>query len=184
MADVRVGDSLIHGQGVFATRDFAAGEVVLRIDDSRVVDEDHPLRPELGECDHHCDYLAGGKVVLMQLAERHINSSCDPNTYAKTIDGVRYVLALRPIGRGDEITNDYIINCHGGAVWRCNCGSARCRGTIVSSFFELAIAWQLSYLPLLDDWFVEEHREEVDRLRAGAEGRSCPDSDDRVIASY
>jgi hypothetical protein len=79
MVDVAVAQSKIHGLGVFATRNFAAGEIILAIDDSRVVDDDHSLRIDLGEQSCHCDYLAGGKVVLMQLPERHINSCCDPN---------------------------------------------------------------------------------------------------------
>ena len=166
MEGVRVGKSMVHGLGVFAGRDFAAGELVLRIDDSRVVDGQHPLQPDLGEYDYHCDYLAGGKVVLMQAPERHINSSCDPNTYVQTTGDARDVVALRAIRAGEEITYDYIINCHEGDVWRCHCGSARCRGTIVSSFFDLPLEWQREYLPLLDIWFVQEHRERVDRLIA------------------
>ncbi len=165
MENIIVEESKIHGIGVIAARDFKEGEMVLIIDDSRVVDDEHPLRPELGEYEYHCDYLAGGLVVLMQSPERHINSNCDPNTYVKTIDGVRHVLALRPIQAGEEVTYDYIINCHGGAVWQCNCGSPRCRGTIVSSFFEMPLEWQFEYLPLLDEWFVEEHREEVEKLQ-------------------
>jgi hypothetical protein len=53
-------------------------------------------------------------------------------------------------------------------VWQCNCGSPRCRRTVVSSFFELPLAWQLEYLPLLNEWFVREHREEVEALRRRA----------------
>ena len=37
MADVTVKASEIHGTGVFAARDFAEGEIILEIDDSRVV---------------------------------------------------------------------------------------------------------------------------------------------------
>lgn len=166
MGNVFAGKSEVHGIGVFASRPFAAGETVLVIDDSRVVDADHPLRPEKGEREIHCDYLADGKVVLMQFPERHINSSCDPNTYVRTIEGTRHVLALRKIAAGEEITYDYIVNCHGGAVWECSCGSERCRKTIVSSFFELAGPLQREYLPLLDEWFVEEHRERVEMLRS------------------
>jgi len=168
MADVLVNPSPIHGFGVFAARDFAKGETVLVLDDSRVVDEAHPLRTEAGEFDYHCDYLAGGKVVLQPSPERHVNSSCDPNTYVKTVRGVRRMLARRAIRAGEEITSDYIINCHGGIVWRCNCGSEQCRLVIPSSFFELPAELQLKYLPLLDDWFVEEHKEEVARLRPKA----------------
>ena len=173
MAEVFVAESKIHGVGVFAARDFAPGEIVLPIDDSRVVDAEHPLRPELGEFDYHCDYLAGGRVVLMPWPERHINSSCDPNVFVKTIAGTRHVVARRAIKAGEEITYDYIIDCHGGIVWQCDCGSARCRKTIVSSFFELPLEWQLEYLPLLNEWFVAEHRAEVERLRAVAAERAA-----------
>ena len=160
-----VAESRIHGLGVFAARDFDAGEIILAIDDSRVVDAEDPLRPELGEYSHHCDYLAGGRTVLMRSPERHINSCCNPNSYVKTIKGLRHVVARRTIKSCEEITYDYIIDCHGGEVWQCNCGDARCRGTIVSSFFELPVEWQLEYLPLLNPWFIEEHREKIDALR-------------------
>jgi len=91
--------------------------------------------------------------------------NCDPNTFVKTIDGIRHVVARRPIRSGEEITYDYIIDCHGGIVWQCSCGSGRCRGTIVSSFFELPVELQLEYLPLLNPWFVDEHRSKVNALR-------------------
>jgi SET domain-containing protein len=176
MADVILGESKIHGIGVFAARDFSEGETILDINDSRVVDEKHPLRTELGEYDHHCDYLAGGKVIHMQLPERHINSSCDPNTFVKTIDGIRHVVARRQIKAGEELTSDYIIDCHSGIVWQCNCGTVRCRGTIVSSFFELPLELQLEYLPLLNDWFIEEHMEKVEALR-----RRAPQIKDKAL---
>lgn len=165
MKNVFVCESKIHGLGVFAHVDFAASEIILTIDDTRVVDADHPLRPELGEYDYHCDYLANGTTVLMPSPERHINSSCDPSTYTKTIDGVRYVVARRDIKAGDELTYDYIIDCHGGIVWQCSCGADCCRGTIVSSFFELPPEWQKKYLPLLNPWFLEEHAEKIAELR-------------------
>lgn len=172
MADVYVSESGIHGVGVFAGRDFAAGETLMSLDDSRVVDEEHPLRPELGEYEYHCDYLEGGKVVLQRSPERHVNSSCDPNTYTRRRGGEGVVVARRAIRAGEEITSDYIIDCHGGVVWHCNCGSPRCRRVVPSSFFELPVEHQLEYLPLLNDWFVNEHREEVEALRRLAEGRA------------
>jgi SET domain-containing protein len=165
VADVYVSESRIHGVGVFAARDFAAGEVALRIDDSRIVDADHPLRPELGEREYHRDYLAGGRVVLMQWPERHINSSCDPNTFVKTVDSARYVVTRRAVKANEELTYDYIIDCHGGEIWNCNCRSPRCRGTVPGSFFELPRETQREYLPLLNEWFVNEHRDKVEILR-------------------
>ena len=165
MSDVKVGESKIHGIGVFAGRDFQKDEIVLPIDDSRVVNDENPLNPAAGEFDYHCDYLANCKVVLMPSPERHINSSCDPNVYVETIDGVRYVIARRDIKSGEEINYDYIIDCYGGIVWQCACGSPKCRGTIVSSFFELPTELQLEYLPYLNPWFIDEHKGEVEKLR-------------------
>jgi hypothetical protein len=95
----------------------------------------------------------------MKAPERHVNSSCDPNTVVKTRGGERLVLALRDIPAGEEITYDYLLNCHGGQTWTCRCGSPACRGEIPSSFFDLDAAEQARLWPLLDDWFVEELRE-------------------------
>lgn len=163
MADhVVIAPSKIEGLGLFALRLFALGEILMAIDDSRTVDEDHPLQP--GEQERHCDYLEKGQVVLMQSPERHINHSCDPNTYVKTFDGKRYVIARRAIQRGEEITYDYCINGDGEVVWDCHCGAKRCRHRIHSDFFHLPLELQQEYLPLLDEWFRTEHRDKVAQL--------------------
>jgi hypothetical protein len=96
MVDVEIRPSRVHGLGVFAAREFAAGETILMIDDARVVDADHPLRPEVDGPAYHCDYLAAGRVVLMPSPERHINSSCDPSAYVRWVGRNRYVVARRP----------------------------------------------------------------------------------------
>ena len=155
--------SRIDGQGVFAETPFLAGQTVLEIDDSRIVDELHPLGP--GDDSRHCDYLARGTVVLMQPPERYINHCCQPNTYVKTVNGKRLVIALRDLAAGEEITYDYCINSGGDTVWTCHCGAERCRHTIHSDFFHLPLELQLEYLPLLDDWFREERAPEVQRLQ-------------------
>lgn len=164
MSQVCLQTSPINGTGVFATVAIPAGAPVLKIDDARVVTPDNPLRPEADEYERHCDYLAGGTIVLMQLPERHINHSCDPNTFVKTLNGRRYVFALRAIAANDEITYDYCINGYGDTLWECHCGSARCRKLIHSDFFHLPPALQVEYLPLLDSWYVEEYWGKVEAL--------------------
>lgn len=164
MAKVTVKESSINGIGAFALENISTGELVLAIDDSRIVTPELPLIESKGELEYHCDYLAGGKVVLMQLPERHINHSCDPNTFVKTLLEVRYVFALRPIAAGEEVTYDYCINGFGDTLWKCNCGSIRCRRNIHSDFFHLPHDLQVEYLPLLDSWCVEEYREKVQKL--------------------
>jgi GNAT superfamily N-acetyltransferase len=157
MSDVLVRDSRIAGLGVIAARAFAAGETVLVLDDARIVDAAHPLDESRGELPRHRDFIAGGRTVLMAPPERYINSSCAPNTFVQTRADGRHVVALGPIAAGDEITCDYLINCHGGEIWQCRCGAANCRGTIPASFFDLAAREQWRLWPLLERWFVDEH---------------------------
>jgi CDGSH-type Zn-finger protein len=163
MDSVVVNPSDIEGLGVFAARPFQSNDVILAIDDSRVVGRDTPLTAD--EQERHCDYLEAGKVVLMQPPERYINHSCDPNTYVKTVNGKRFVIARREIQTRDEVTYDYSVNGGGDTIWLCRCGASRCRRNIHSDFFHLPIEFQREYLPELDDWFVKERQDDITHLR-------------------
>ncbi len=165
MSRVYTAESPVQGTGVFSSARFSPGEVILKIDDSRIVTDADPLDPAKGEFEHHCDYLADGKVVLMQPPERYINHGCAPNTFTRTIAGDRYVVALREIRPGEEITYDYCINGDGDTAWDCSCGSPECRRHHLSGFFHQPMDVQARYLALLDDWFVADHLEEVEILK-------------------
>lgn len=170
--------SRIHGTGVFATVRIPRGEVVLEIDDSRTVDDCHPIREDLGEKRHHCDYLPDGTTVLMQEPERYINHSCDPNVFVYSVGRTRFVLACRDIMPGEEIVYDYCVNAVNGGVWTCRCGASNCRGRHAVDFFSLPDVRQLEYLPLLDPWFAEVHEERIrDLLSRNA--ASCAAGDAR-----
>lgn len=149
---------------MFATRTFGRDDRVLPIDDSRVVESEDSLDPAKGEFEYHQDYL-GDRNVLMRDPERHINHSCEPNTYVKTLDGVRWIIAYRDIAPGDEITYDYCINSYGDDEWECSCGQPKCRKVHNTDFFKLPDEKLIEYLPLLDDWFVDWKREAVAELR-------------------
>jgi len=166
MPRVYTSQSSIHGTGVFAADRLMPGEIVLKIDDSRVITDTDPLDTEKGEQEHHVDYLADGKVVLMQPPERFINHRCDPNSYVRTIAGDRYVVTLSEISPGDEITYDYCINGDGGTEWSCSCNCPNCRKRHLSGFFHLPEGVKVRYLALLEDWFIAEHRGEVEALKA------------------
>ncbi|HUE97987.1 MAG TPA: SET domain-containing protein-lysine N-methyltransferase [Anaerolineales bacterium] len=163
MTKVVVKESPINGLGVFSLGNILNGEVVLAMDDSRIVTPEFPLDVVKGEFEYHCDYFVD-RVVLMKYPERHINHSCDPNTFVRTVNGIRYVFALRLISDLEEITYDYCINGFGDTLWECDCGSSRCRKAIHSDFFHLPYDLQIEYLPLLDDWYLEEHQEKVQKL--------------------
>jgi hypothetical protein len=161
---VYVAASRIHGAGTFAAVDIGAGERIFAVDDSNVVPDGTDLDTIEREYRHHCDDIAGGRKVILGEPNGCINHSCEPNLARKTVKGVRHEIALRDIRAGEELTHDYCINGGGNTRWECNCGSARCRRTVHSDFFHLPLALQLEYLPLLDDWFVEENKEQVEAL--------------------
>jgi hypothetical protein len=156
--DVYTAPSPIAGTGVFAARPFAAGERIVAVDDTDVITADRPLRPELGEFEHHCDMIEDGKIILLKEPIRSINHCCDPNAFCRVLDGVRWVVARRSIAAGEEITTDYCVN---SAIpdheWPCSCGSARCRGVVRIDWFSLSPDFQAEYRPLLDEWFIREH---------------------------
>jgi len=163
MDNVTVKKSPIQGYGVYANKNFRKGDTVLFIDDSYVVLDGTKLTKHQHEFE--CDYLANGKIILMQEPEKYINHSCNPNTFVKTINGVRRVLAMRDIKIGEEITYDYIMNSYNDGTFRCNCGSKNCRGIYQGNFFKLPKAVQLKYLPYLEEWFVQEHKQKIEKLR-------------------
>lgn len=160
---VYVAPSLAQGKGVFASKPFKTGELILTIDDSHIVSDEAQLTKEQHEFD--LDYLSD-KIVLMQKPEKYINHSCDPNTYVKTENEVRNVRAMRNIKKGEEITYDYSINGDNDGTFICRCGSKKCRGAYQGNFFKLEKELQVQYLPYLDDWFVKKHKEKIATLRA------------------
>ena len=160
--NVYVKESPLQGRGVFAAKDFKKNNLVLEIDDTHVVEDENKLTPEQHAFD--LDYLEN-KIVLMQEPEKYINHSCDPNTYVKTKNNIRQILAMRDISKGDEITYDYSINGDNEGTFECRCGSKNCRKIYQGNFFKLPIEIQKQYLPYLDDWFSKKHKKEIQQIK-------------------
>lgn len=114
-----------HGQGVFARRAYAAGEVVL------VFTGEEMTTPEAQErgLRHHCLDIGPGRQLYADPPARFLNHSCDPN--AGLSDAVT-LTALRAIPAGEEIRFDYS-TCVPDTAWslECRCRSPLCRGLVV-----------------------------------------------------
>ena len=158
---VSIEPSSIEGQGVVAVQSFDLGERILTIDDSCVVTEADPLKDPADE--RYCDYPRD-EVIVMQPPERHINHSCEPNSFVKSIGRTRHVFALRTLDAGEEITYDYRINNRAAVTWACACGREQCPGTVHADFFELPRWQQLEYVPLLESWFIDANEELLTEL--------------------
>jgi hypothetical protein len=57
MSRVYTTQSSIFGRDVFSSAHFSRGEIILKIDDFRVVTDADPLDPANAKFEHHCDYL-------------------------------------------------------------------------------------------------------------------------------
>ena len=160
-----VRESRIDGLGLFAARYFEAGEIIRRVNVVRDVTPESPLREDQGELLIHCAYPRG-KVILIGWPDRHVNHSCEPNAYEWESDGGRHYRALTDIQSGQEITINYSVNTSNGTTWGpCACGAADCLQKVHGEYFDLPVARQVEYLPLLSDWFAAAHLSKIQALR-------------------
>jgi SET domain-containing protein len=124
LGDVEIRESQIQGRGLFATRAFEPGEIVLRWDLSHTIPKEQveSLSDDERRYTHPLDEH---RTLLVQSPERFVNHSCEANTEVREFCDV----AIRKIGAGEEITGDYGVD--GAAVsFKCQCGSRNCRKSI------------------------------------------------------
>ena len=62
----------------------------------------------------------------------YINHSCDPNCETEELRGRVWVMSLRPIAPGEELTYDYNLYDGDEDEARCYCGAGNCRKTMYS----------------------------------------------------
>jgi SET domain-containing protein len=129
-ANITVQASHIHGRGLHAATDLPArrkiGEIsgrLVRLPRARKQVENQP-RIYLVELSRHLalDCSRGNKF-------RHLNHSCEPNSFLRVFRNRVEVYALRPIAKGAELTIDYGATPHRRGM-PCRCGRAACRRRI------------------------------------------------------
>jgi SET domain-containing protein len=77
--------------------------------------------------------LGRGEIVIDgHSATMFVNHSCAANCESEEIDGRVWIMALRNIAAGEEITYDYCLYDGGEDEAICNCGAKKCRGTMYS----------------------------------------------------
>lgn len=135
--------SPIHGNGVFAAVDIAAGTTLIEYRGTLLThaqaDKRYPGNADTGHTflftlnDRYVlDANDGGNIA------RWINHSCDPNCEPLEDEGRIFIHALRNIPAGEELSFDYglVIDMRYTpklkAEYPCWCGTAACRGTLLS----------------------------------------------------
>ncbi|MBI2787359.1 MAG: SET domain-containing protein-lysine N-methyltransferase [Elusimicrobia bacterium] len=115
-----------NGQGVFAERAYAAGEVILVFTGEELTTAEADRRGVR----HHCLDIGPGRQLFVDPPARFLNHSCDPNAGLR--DAVT-LAAVRAIAEGEEISFDYS-TCVPDPSWtlECRCGAPSCRGVVAA----------------------------------------------------
>lgn len=111
------------GEGVFATRSFRVGGVVM----VGYIDR------ELNHNQRHASQIGENRFVLHGGLLPKVNHSCDPNCGIRpNPTGAHDLIARKPIASGDEITFDYAMRNYSVEYFpsRCRCASDHCRSSI------------------------------------------------------
>jgi uncharacterized protein len=136
--------SALHGWGVFATDEIAAGTRLLEYTGERITPAEADARyPEDPSVPFHTFLFSVDENTIIDgtpwgSLARWINHSCDPNCESLVEDGRVFVDALRDISPGEELTCDYnfvLQERHTAALKRrylCRCGADSCRGTMLA----------------------------------------------------
>jgi SET domain-containing protein len=124
--------SAIHAAGCYTTTPIRKGDRVAEYTGHKLskaeADEAYEASP--------ITYLFGlgdGSVVIDgHCTAMFINHSCDANCETSEVRGRVWITAIKKIAAGDEITYDYCLYDGGDDEAVCNCGAAKCRGTMYS----------------------------------------------------
>lgn len=146
MSRILVQRSAIHGTGVYAACNFAAGEEIIYYTGRRITHAEADA--DFKETGHTFLFNLNDKWVIDGSVDgndaRWINHSCEPNcepVQVESDDGPDHdrmvIQALRDIKTGEELTYDYGLTTpepvtdQERALWVCRCGAPVCNGLML-----------------------------------------------------
>lgn len=129
-------NSPIHGTGGFALMDINAGTHLVEYLGRKIDKQESQRQCELENPYIFCindDYDLDGNVDWNPA--RLLNHSCSPNAEAQDESERIWIVALRDIKAGEEITFNYNYDLENYREHPCVCGSTNCVGYIVAEEF-------------------------------------------------
>ncbi|MFB3915394.1 MAG: SET domain-containing protein [Terriglobales bacterium] len=122
----------IHAAGCYTTSPIRKGTRVVEYTGPRLRKDEADLRYENRDVTYLFGLSDGAHVIDGHGTAAFINHSCDPNCETEEDDDRRvWIVALRDIAAGEELTYDYNLY-DGDDEEPCFCGAAQCRGTMYS----------------------------------------------------
>jgi SET domain-containing protein len=125
--------SAIHAAGCYTTTAIRKGARVAEYTGRRLSKEEADACNEASPITYLFGLGHGEMVIDGHSMAMFINHSCDANCETREVRGRVWITAIRNIAAGAEITYDYCLYDGGDDEAICNCGAAKCRGTMYSN---------------------------------------------------
>ena len=90
----------------------------------------------------------------------YINHSCNPNSFIAFKESGPFLLALKPIRKGEEVTYNYLTTewDMGTHYFQCRCGAEDCIG-FIKGFKHLGERWKNKLSPLVTPYLRKKWKE-------------------------
>lgn len=144
---ITIQGSSIHNRGVFASADIPKDNRIIEYIGEKITKEESDRREKEQEERAKKD-PEKGKIYTFELDEKYsidgdvpenvakyINHSCNPNCETDIIDEHIWIIAIRDIKKGEELTYDYCFGLENFEKYPCRCNSENCSGYIVDEEF-------------------------------------------------
>jgi SET domain-containing protein len=133
MTLVRVGKSRIEGTGLFAATDISKGTRIIEYTGEKIFKRESRRRLEAGNAYiFHLNYRYDIDGQTFENTARYINHSCNPNCEIEKMHGTIWIVALRDITGGEELSYNYGYDSERYQENPCNCGAENCCGYILA----------------------------------------------------
>jgi len=132
---IEVRQSTIHGTGVFAEQDIPSGARIIEYIGEKISEEESDRR--------WAAQSTGDRIFMFELEDktyidgdipendaRFINHSCDPNCESEENAGQVWILSIRNIKAGEELSFNYGFDAELFGQYPCRCGANNCAGYI------------------------------------------------------
>jgi hypothetical protein len=124
--------SAIHASGCYTTTAIRKGRRVAEYTGPRLTKAEADAAYENSSITYLFGLGDGSVVIDGQCTAMYINHSCNPNCESVEIGGRVWIKSIRNIAPGEELTYDYCLYDGDDGEALCNCGAAKCRGTLYS----------------------------------------------------
>jgi SET domain-containing protein len=124
--------SSIHAAGCYTTSRIPKGAKVVEYTGPRITKRAADANFKDSKITYLFGIGDGSTVINGHGMAMYINHSCDPNCETEELHGRVWVMSLRSIAPGEELTYDYNLYDGDEDEARCYCGAATCRQTMYS----------------------------------------------------